>query len=565
MRRGGRDGSHWSAALRKRPNAARPDRCPSPCTAAEQHARADVVTDMAGRQLRFCQQCTRLEPLTNFNAGRRSCKTSLAKRQARAHRGKAHSSPDSSPERTGAQPAGRGSSSSDGEGAASSGKGSSRRSGGAGLSSKRSRSSPAPSGAGSPGAAAMNSGSSGLPSPAPQALAPQPAPARQPALPLPAQGPADMLWSSSLCDNDIEDLLAMDPEALADALLVPSGLAQRQPSAAPQPAPAPTPAPAAPPAPAAATPMTGSPWGVMPTAQPASSAAHGFGAATDAFAGMPATPNSHWPAAATALHAAPDFPALQAAPQAAPQAAQQEWAAAPEALQVAAMQRQASGVPSAVQQLYPMHVITRFSLKVRPRAPRDPAPPQRGLRAPAPGGAHLHAVAGRPRCHRVCSSSRMAGPSPAQIFGVNPDHLPQQLRSELLAALQGAHRSGLWPVTALPSRLWTCPACSPWRARPPHARPSVSPTVLEGAIRCGCTHVVVDVLLSCEERRQLATAQRLAAAVQHIRRPDVWRGRPASPAIVVSSPVVVDAHAPLAANNASAVVAPRLHAAHCTT
>lgn len=66
---------------------------------AEQHARADVVTDAAGRQLRFCQQCTRLEPLANFTVGRRSCKASLAKRQARAHRGKGHSSPDSSPER----------------------------------------------------------------------------------------------------------------------------------------------------------------------------------------------------------------------------------------------------------------------------------------------------------------------------------------------------------------------------------------------------------------------------------------------------------------------------------
>ena len=58
------------------------------------------MTDAAGRQLRFCQQCTRLEPLANFTVGRRSCKASLAKRQARAHRGKAHSSPDSSPERS---------------------------------------------------------------------------------------------------------------------------------------------------------------------------------------------------------------------------------------------------------------------------------------------------------------------------------------------------------------------------------------------------------------------------------------------------------------------------------
>lgn len=70
--------------------------------------------------------------------------------------------------------------------------------------------------------------------------------------------------------------------------------------------------------------------------------------------------------------------------------------------------------------------------------------------------------------------------------------------------------------------------------RLPALTPAVSPTVLEGAIRCGCTHVVVDVLLSSEEQHRLATAPRLAAAVQHMRRPDSWRSRPAPPAIVVS-------------------------------
>ncbi|EFN54653.1 hypothetical protein CHLNCDRAFT_135230 [Chlorella variabilis] len=187
----------------------------------ELHARADVVTDTAGRQLRFCQQCTRLEPLINFNAGRRSCKTSLAKRQARAHRGKAHSSPDSSPERGGAPASGLGSSSSEGEGSlnASSGKGSSRRSGGAVLTSKRSRGSPPFSGAASPGLAAMTSNeSSRLASPGryparlQQGMPAQGQPQPQRLLPLPLQqGPEEMLWSSSLCENDIEELLALDP------------------------------------------------------------------------------------------------------------------------------------------------------------------------------------------------------------------------------------------------------------------------------------------------------------------------------------------------------------------
>lgn len=197
-----------------------------PCTLchAELHARADVVTDTAGRQLRFCQQCTRLEPLINFNAGRRSCKTSLAKRQARAHRGKAHSSPDSSPERGGAPASGLGSSSSEGEGSlnASSGKGSSRRSGGAVLTSKRSRGSPPFSGAASPGLAAMTSNeSSRLASPGryparlQQGMPAQGQPQPQRLLPLPLQqGPEEMLWSSSLCENDIEELLALDPGGL---------------------------------------------------------------------------------------------------------------------------------------------------------------------------------------------------------------------------------------------------------------------------------------------------------------------------------------------------------------
>ena len=62
----------------------------------------------------------------------------------------------------------------------------------------------------------------------------------------------------------------------------------------------------------------------------------------------------------------------------------------------------------------------------------------------------------------------------------------------------------------------------------------MSPTVLEGAIRSGCTHLVVDLLLGEEERQQLATCARLVAAVRHMRRPDAWAGLPAPPAMVVS-------------------------------
>lgn len=232
----------------------------------EQHARADVVTDAAGRQLRFCQQCTRLEPLLNFSTGRRSCKASLAKRQARAHRGKGDSSPDSSPER-GAGPRRKAphkgdhrSSSSEGGGSGGSGSGSgsgsgklsSRRSGGLSHSSKRSRGeSPSrgatPLGSGSPvhvmhataaassHAALPSNGSSMVASPQQlaamqlaaaqhqqaalaaaaaqqqeqQQRAAQAAAAAQQQQQAAAAG--DMLWSGSLVENDLEELLAMDP------------------------------------------------------------------------------------------------------------------------------------------------------------------------------------------------------------------------------------------------------------------------------------------------------------------------------------------------------------------
>ena len=86
---------------------------------------------------------------------------------------------------------------------------------------------------------------------------------------------------------------------------------------------------------------------------------------------------------------------------------------------------------------------------------------------------------------------------------------------------------------------------------------AVSPTVLEGAIRCGCTHLIVDVLLSEDERQQLATAPRLVAAVQHMRSPGSWRTPSGAPAMVVSRPAALPA-----SNLCSAGCAP---AVACTT
>ncbi len=63
----------------------------------------------------------------------------------------------------------------------------------------------------------------------------------------------------------------------------------------------------------------------------------------------------------------------------------------------------------------------------------------------------------------------------------------------------------------------------------------MSPTVLEGAIRCGCTHLIVDLLLTRDEASQVSAAPHLAAAVRHLRRPDHWARFGASPAIVVSA------------------------------
>ncbi|KAL4421436.1 hypothetical protein ABPG75_010727 [Micractinium tetrahymenae] len=54
----------------------------------ETHARAQFVTDASGRALRFCQQCTRLHPVTEFEGSKRSCAVSLQRRMERKHRQK---------------------------------------------------------------------------------------------------------------------------------------------------------------------------------------------------------------------------------------------------------------------------------------------------------------------------------------------------------------------------------------------------------------------------------------------------------------------------------------------
>ncbi|PRW32543.1 squamosa promoter-binding 8 [Chlorella sorokiniana] len=52
----------------------------------ERHARAAVITDASGAALRFCQQCTRLHPLEEFEGAKRSCVASLQRRMARKQR-----------------------------------------------------------------------------------------------------------------------------------------------------------------------------------------------------------------------------------------------------------------------------------------------------------------------------------------------------------------------------------------------------------------------------------------------------------------------------------------------
>lgn len=445
--------------------------CGISCTVrppAEHHARADVVTDSAGRLLRFCQQCTRLEPTANFGAGRRSCKASLAKRQARAHRSKGHSSPGSSPERD-VKPSHRpvAASTTAGEGA-SSGKGSSSRSGTL-PSSKRSRAS-RPDTPG--GLAIVSNGSSDLrtvPLPLPQQ---QPAvPLQQPAAPPPPQpelqhsGPEAMLWSHPLSAGTIDDLLALDPDALADALQVPQALPggtawrysaddgsdwARYPRQQAQ---------------AASSPGSGSPGAVSAAATPFSQPLL-WGQLAGPIAAQVGTP-APGTAAVGGLAAAADAPVVawqgtaaaaggpawggnpafaQAPPSQQTDTGSEGWGAQPEAQQAAAIQQQASGVAAAVAQAFPLHVVTRFSLKV-----------SLGWRAPP---ALVALLANTARAAALCHAAALLTPAalplvpPAQIFGVNPDGLPHDLRAELLAALEGV-------PAALPCLLAGCVVCAP--------------------------------------------------------------------------------------------------------
>ncbi|PRW32487.1 squamosa promoter-binding 8 [Chlorella sorokiniana] len=514
----------------------------------EQHARADVVTDAAGRQLRFCQQCTRLEPLDNFTVGRRSCKASLAKRQARAHRGKAHSSPDSSPERNRRRAKGAGpkrqavkpsSSWSDEDSAtAGSGNGSkgSRRSAG-GPASKRSRgSSPsfdaAPSHAGgrSPGlqsaafalpsdspavvgppaslgssgrrnsdsladasqlmmppqqdaAAAMQwqqhqLGAAGVPQQAAAAAAAAPQAQAQAQAQAQQQGEGEgMDWCQYLAADELEELLAIDPDMLADTLLANGG-------------------------------STGPP-------------SNGSGQASLV------SNNSHWPPGPAAAAQQPLGPTGQAAmwggvgPAAVAQQLPPQGMGSipmpPQLMQALAVPTQPGpvqgpGLGSGPQLAFnPAAGATGYAgasgAGSGPAASLAPATlAANGMAGPAGSWgaqpAAMQAAALQQQAGGVVAAAANANPAytmarfSLKIFGVAPEDLPPSLRAEMFAALQ------------------------------------VSPTVLEGAIRCGCTHLIVDLLLTREEASQVAAAPRLAAAVHHLRRPDQWARLGAPPAMV---------------------------------
>lgn len=66
------------------PPLRRPSHCPSRAALpAEEHARADEIPDGRGGYVRFCQQCTKLEPIAAFDGKKRSCQASLVKRHHR--------------------------------------------------------------------------------------------------------------------------------------------------------------------------------------------------------------------------------------------------------------------------------------------------------------------------------------------------------------------------------------------------------------------------------------------------------------------------------------------------
>ncbi|EFN56984.1 hypothetical protein CHLNCDRAFT_51260 [Chlorella variabilis] len=89
----------------------------------EEHARSEAVPDGRGGLARFCQQCTKLEPVAAFDGRRRSCRTSLAKRHKRLNRARAEQPGTSTDTHT---------SSADGRGSTSSPQGADGRLGGRG-------------------------------------------------------------------------------------------------------------------------------------------------------------------------------------------------------------------------------------------------------------------------------------------------------------------------------------------------------------------------------------------------------------------------------------------------
>lgn len=74
----------WCNFVKRRPAAHRTDTlcasAPLPAR-AEVHAKAPIVRGAHGNLLRFCQQCSKLQPLVEFKGQQRSCMAAQAKRE----------------------------------------------------------------------------------------------------------------------------------------------------------------------------------------------------------------------------------------------------------------------------------------------------------------------------------------------------------------------------------------------------------------------------------------------------------------------------------------------------
>ena len=208
-----------------------------------------------------------------------------------------------------------------------------------------------------------------------------------------------------------------------------------------------------------------------------------------------------------------------------------DWAVHPAAMLVASLEgRAATLLPGAVQDSAIDQLVARFALKVSDCLERsDGAMVEAGGRAAARSPAHQLArgTVSRPftaPLSSVSSSSHCSG----------------------AGSLQRTYPSRFGPRSCqqcrVRERVTDCllcqTACCPLPRPPPpsrrHFSPAVTPTVLMGAVRAGCTHLILDVMLTQAELQQLASPERVAAAVQHLRRPACWPGRAAPPDCLVS-------------------------------